>query len=100
MARNFISEDDIEQAMLQRLQHLYGFDVLDCHTAKPDELSDGSRRSDKRDVVLADRLLAACIKLNPVIPEAVIEQQVIPKLMDRRSTMSAIAANREGWLDP
>lgn len=25
---NFISEDSIEQAMVQRLQHLYGYDAL------------------------------------------------------------------------
>ena len=42
--RNIISEDDIEQALLQRLQHLHGFDVLICHTGKPEELNDGSRR--------------------------------------------------------
>jgi len=30
---NFLSEDDIEQAMVQRLQHLYGYDALDCYTA-------------------------------------------------------------------
>ncbi len=29
---NFISEDDIKQAILQRLQHQHGFDVLDCFT--------------------------------------------------------------------
>ena len=95
MARNFISEDDIEQAILKRLQADFSFELLNCFTAKPDELKDGSLRSDKRDVILADRLLVACIKLNPSIPEEVIEQQVIPKLMDRRMAMSPIAANRE-----
>ncbi len=95
MAKNFISEDDIEQALLQRLQHLYGFDVLDCNTAKPDDLQDGSQRTDKRDVILADRLLAACIRLNPNIPQTVIQQQVMPQLMDRRGAMSPLAANRE-----
>lgn len=47
-AKNFISEDDIEQALLQRLQHLCGFDALNCYTAQPDELNDGSGRADKR----------------------------------------------------
>ncbi len=56
MAKNFLSEDDIEQALLQKLQHLHGFDVWDCNTAKPDDLNDGSQRKDKRDVVLAERL--------------------------------------------
>lgn len=94
MAKNFLSEDDIEQALLQKLQHLHGFDVLDCHTVKPDDLNDGSQRSDKRDVVLADRLHQAGVRLNPGVPVASIEQ-VVATVMDRRSTMSAIAANRE-----
>ena len=38
---NFISEDQIEQALLQRLQHVCGFDVLECHTADPANLNDG-----------------------------------------------------------
>lgn len=29
---NFLPEDDIEQAMVQRLQHQYGYDELNCHT--------------------------------------------------------------------
>jgi type I restriction enzyme R subunit len=29
---NFISEDDIEVAMVQRLQHLYGYDSLNGYT--------------------------------------------------------------------
>lgn len=95
MAKNFISEDDIEQAILKRLNAEFKFDLLNCYTAKPEELNDGSQRADKRDVVLADRLLAACIELNPSVPQAVIEQQVLPKLLDRRGAMSPIAANRE-----
>ena len=47
---NFISEDDIEQALLQRLQHLCGYDALNCFTATPDDLNDGSGRTDKREV--------------------------------------------------
>jgi type I restriction enzyme R subunit len=95
MTKNIISEDDIEQAILKRLQTDFSFELLNCFTAKPDGLKDGSQRSDKRDVILADRLFVACTKLNPDIPIEVIDQQVIPKLMDRRTTMSAIAANRE-----
>jgi type I restriction enzyme, R subunit len=94
MAKNFISEDDIEQALLKRLQAEFGFTLLNCFTAKPDELNDGSQRRDKRDVVLADRLQAACVALNTSIPVTTIEQ-VVAKIMDRRATMSAVAANRE-----
>lgn len=95
MARNFISEDDIEQALLKRLENNFGFDLLNCFTAKPNELKDGSNRLDKRDVVFSDRFLSSCVDLNPNIPKSIIEDQVLPKLMDRRASMSAIAANRE-----
>lgn len=46
---NFISEDQIEQALLQRLQHLCGYSALNCFTAQPEDLNDGSGRSDKRE---------------------------------------------------
>ncbi|UUZ69639.1 hypothetical protein LP416_09730 [Polaromonas sp. P2-4] len=62
---NFISEDQIEQALLQRLQHVCGFDVLDCNTANPADLNDGSGRTDKREVLLPARLKAAALRLNP-----------------------------------
>jgi len=91
---NFISEDDIEQALLTKLKKDHDFNLLNCFTAKPDDLNDGSNRRDKRDVILSDRLFVSCKSLNPNIPEAVIEQ-VISKVMDRRVAMSAIVANRE-----
>ncbi len=91
---NFISEDDIEQATLQRLQHLYGFDVQECYTADPEDLNDGSNRSDKRDVILMDRLKEAAIRLNPGIPESAIDQ-ALEQLTEKRRAMSPIAANRE-----
>ena len=91
---NFISEDDIEQAMVQCLQHLYGYDALDSYTADPADLNDGSGRTDKRDVILHDRLKAAAIALNPGIPESAIDD-ALKQLCDRRQAMSMIAANRE-----
>jgi len=91
---NFITEDQIEQALLQRLQHLHGFDVLDCHTTDADDLNDGSGRSDKRDVIFAGRLKEAALRLNPGIPETVIEE-ALGRLTDKRQAMSPIAANRE-----
>ena len=66
---NFISEDQIEQALLQRLQHLCGYDALNCFTAQPDDLNDGSGRGDKREVILIDRLRDAVQRLNPHVPD-------------------------------
>ena len=65
---NFISEDQIERALVQKLQHLHGFDSLDCHTEDPEDLNDGSGRANKRDVILVDRVKEAAIRLNPAHP--------------------------------
>jgi type I restriction enzyme R subunit len=34
---NFISEEQIEHALVQKLQRLHGFDALDCYTEDPAE---------------------------------------------------------------
>jgi len=91
---NFISEDQIEQALVQRLQHQLGYDVLNCYTDDPDDLNDGSARADKRDVVFADRLRNAALRLNPHIPESAIDD-ALAKLLEKRQAMTAVAANRE-----
>lgn len=94
MAKNFISEDDIEQGLIQRLQHLCGFDALNCYTAQPDDLKDGSGRGDKREVILADRLREAVERLNPQAPPHAVDQ-AMSQLLQPRTAMSLIAANRE-----
>src|ERR1700693_1549474 len=91
---NFISEDQIEQALVQKLQDLYGFDALDCYTESAEDLNDRSGRANKRDVILADRVREAAIRLNPDIPQAAIED-ALEKLFDRRQAMTLIAANQE-----
>jgi type I restriction enzyme R subunit len=91
---NFISEDDIEQALLQRLQHLCGYSTLNCFTAQPDDLNDGSGRADKREVILADRLRAAIQRLNPDVPP-VVQEQALATVLQPRMTMSQVKANRE-----
>ncbi|MBP6367918.1 MAG: type I restriction endonuclease subunit R [Nitrosomonas sp.] len=91
---NFISEDQIEQALVQKLQHLHGFDALDCHTDSAEDLNDGSNRASKRDVILVDRVREAALRLNPDIPRAAIES-ALEKLCERRQAMTLIAANQE-----
>lgn len=91
---NFISEDQIERALLQKLQHVHGYDVLECGTAEREDLNDGSGRADKREVFLLDRLRAAAGALNPGIPADVIDG-AIETLTARRPALSPVAANRE-----
>ena len=91
---NFISEDDIEQAIVQKLVRDYGYQALNCYTEKPENLNDGSGRVDKSEVVLHDRLKEAALRLNPDIPETAIDQ-ACAILTAPRAAMSTIAANRE-----
>ncbi|MEM6714839.1 MAG: type I restriction endonuclease subunit R [Cyanobacteria bacterium P01_C01_bin.147] len=91
---NFISEDQIEQATLRKLQQEHGFQLLNCYTANAEELNDRSHRTDKREVILRDRLKAAALRLNPDIPETAIDTAV-DVLTQPRSAMSTVAANYE-----
>jgi len=91
---NFISEDHIEQGLVQKLQFLHGFEVLDCHTVDREDLNDGSNRTNKRDVILVDRVREAAVRLNPDIPAKAIDE-ALERLMNRRLAMSLIAANEE-----
>jgi hypothetical protein len=91
---NFISEDQIERALVQKLQKLHGFDSLDCYTEDPENLHDGSGRAHKRDVILVDRVKEAAILLNPDIPSKAIDD-ALEKLLDQRQAMSLVAANQE-----
>ena len=69
--RNFISEDDIERAILQKLEaEPFKYCVLRCD-ASPDKreaLPDGTGRSSKKECVLPEVLRAALARLNPGIP--------------------------------
>jgi type I restriction enzyme R subunit len=91
---NFISEEQIEQAVLRKLHDQFGYELLNCHTVDPADLNDGSQRADKREVIFGDRLREAAIRLNPAIPEAVIDT-ALARLTDKRQAMTLIAANRE-----
>src|ERR1035437_10292985 len=92
--RNFISEDQIERALVQKLRELYRFDSLHCGTENPEDSNDRSGRTNKRDVVLVDRVKDAAVRLNPSIPAKVIDD-ALEKLLDRRQAMSLVAANQE-----
>jgi len=89
---NFISEEQFERAPVQKLQHMHGFDALDCHTEDPEDLKDGSGRANKREVILMDRVREAALRLNPGIPPKAIED-ALEKLPDRRQAISLVVAN-------
>jgi type I restriction enzyme R subunit len=90
---NFISEDNIEQATLDRLRQL-GYHTLNCNTPKPDTLNDHSNRTDKRQVILRDRLKTAAIRLNPNIPQTEIDK-ALKQLPDTPPLQDPTDTNRE-----
>jgi type I restriction enzyme, R subunit len=91
---NFISEDDIEQAILKKLEKQYGYELLNCYTVDAEDLNDRSYRIDKRDVIFRDRLRQAALRLNPNIPESAIDE-ALERLLGKRRAMSPVSANCE-----
>ena len=68
---NYISEDDIEQAILQKLEgEPFRYNVVRCDPSleKMEALPDGTGRRDKKECVLPGVLHEALFRLNPGIP--------------------------------
>lgn len=93
--RNFLSEDDIEIALLKELcsQEL-PWNELNCFTADADDLNDKSGRSDKSEVVFRDILRARLEQLNPDMPERAIDIAE-HELAKGRRAMTLMNANIE-----
>ena len=91
---NFISEDDIERALLAKLKNSFGYEMLNCHTSDRDDLNDKSGRTNKREVILVDLLRDSLIRLNPDLPAATIEN-VIERMTEKRRGLSPVLGNRE-----
>ena len=69
--KSFISEDDIEQAILQMLESPeFGYGVVRCDPSpeKMEVLPDGTGRSSKKQCVLPVILRESLTRLNPEIP--------------------------------
>lgn len=74
---NFISEDDIEQAILSKLKaepFCYDIIVCDADPAKRDDLNDGTGRTSKKQCVLPLVIEQSLKRINPNIESAYIER--------------------------
>ncbi|MBN1188104.1 MAG: type I restriction endonuclease subunit R [Bacteroidales bacterium] len=92
---NYISEDDIEKRAIQMfLEELHYDGHICCLTKDEKNLNDGSNRSGKEEVVLADHLRSAMVRINRKAPDAAIDQ-AINELVKGRSGMSLMSANKE-----
>ena len=77
--RSFISEDDIEQAILSKLKEApFKYDIITCDIDpfKREDLNDGTGRSSKKECVLPCILEASLKKINPNIDEQYIKNIV------------------------
>lgn len=77
--RNFISEDDIERAILSKLKEApFEYDIITCDAdpSKRDDINDGTGRSSKRECVLPYILEESLKKINPDIDEQYIKNIV------------------------
>ena len=73
----FISEDDIEQAILAKLKsEAFDYNVIICDSdpAHKEDLNDGTGRSSKKMCVLPDILKRQLRKLNPNIPQEKLDE--------------------------
>ena len=86
----YITEDDIEIAVLDRLSHLdFGYDIIKCDAdpSKRENLDDGTGRSSKKECVLPCVLKASLVKINPHIPESIIDHVVKTLTRDFTGTL-------------
>lgn len=80
----FISEDDIEKTLLDRLsKYPFDFEVIKCDPspAKRDDLNDGTQRTDKKQCVLPEALKRNLYKLNPNIPAEQLDKFLKEELL-------------------
>lgn len=83
----------VEQPAIQLMQHELGWDVVNCFGEWQGGVSELGREG-KREVVLAGKLKAALLSLNPDLPEEAIDGAV-EELSRDRTALSLVEANRE-----
>lgn len=92
---NFISEDDIEKAILEKLrQKPFEYDIIKCNPdpSKREDLDDSTMRSSKRECVLPDILLKSLRRLNPDVDEKIL-LQIVKDLRKDFTATDIVATN-------
>ena len=75
----FITEDNIEQAIIKRLESdVFDYDIIKCDPDpnKRDDLNDGTNRESKKQCVLPKVLKNSLIKINPNVELSIIDDIV------------------------
>ena len=90
---NFISEDDIEVAVLDKLSKPeFNYEIIKCASDpnKRENLNDGTCRSSKKECILPYVLKQSLVRLNPQISEEIIDD--VLKLLSKDYTGTDIVA--------
>lgn len=91
----FITEDDIEQSILQMLKGAdFKYDILCCDPSpdKKEDLNDGTSRSSKRECILPQILKKSLYKINPTIKREKIDE-IVKSLSQDFSETDMVATN-------
>ena len=93
---NFISEDNIEQATIQKLVAENKYNSINCMTAESETLPDGSGRENKKQVVLPTVILESLCRINPNIPVDTIKA-VAKELCKTPTTVDIMQVNYQNY---
>ena len=93
---NFISEDNIEQATIQKLVSDNKYNSINCMTAESEILPDGSGRDNKRQVVLPMVIFENICKINPNIPVDTIKT-VVQELCKTPTSVDIMQVNYQNY---
>lgn len=93
--RNFISEDDIEQAIISELKkEPYKYNIIICNSdpSQRDDLNDGTERSSKKECILPVVLEKSLKKINPIVAQEHIDR-IIKTLRQDYTGTDIVATN-------
>ena len=89
MAKSFISEDDIEKSILDKIENEnLGYTILklDPSLEKKEDLKDGTNRTNKSQCVLSNVLLNSLRKMNPDVDDKYIKETYDELIKDYTDT--------------
>ncbi len=87
--KSFISEDDIEQAILKMLEaEPFGYQIVRCDPSpeKMEDLNDGTGRANKKQCVLPAIMRESLTRLNPNVPKDKLDELVLELARDYSGT--------------
>jgi len=91
---NYISEDQIEKAILKKLKENHNYRTLNCFTKDADNINDKTDREYKSDVVFSRLLKEKLIEFNKDVSIVTINSAV-EQLTQKRFSLSPVIANKE-----